>query len=103
VEEARRYAAEAGRRLPVETAYIFGSHAKGCADELSDVDVAFFLKDYAGRTRFDVGVQLLNLCRGYRAYFEPMVFEASEAGRDNPFVNEILRTGVQIFCAADRA
>jgi hypothetical protein len=96
VEEARRYAAEAGRSLPVDRVYIIGSHAKGCADELSDVDVAFFLRDYAGKTRFDVGVHPLGLCRGYRAYFEPLVFEASEMGRDNPFVNEILRTGVEV-------
>jgi predicted nucleotidyltransferase len=96
VEEARRFAAEAGRLLPVAMAYLLGSHAKGCADELSDVDVAFFVRDCAGATRFDAGVRLLGLCRGYRAYFEPLVFETSEIGRDNPFVNEILRTGVRV-------
>jgi predicted nucleotidyltransferase len=93
VEEAGRYAAEAGRLLPVDMVYIFGSYARGGADELSDVDVAFFLKDYAGKTRFDVGLQLLKLCRGYKAYFEPIVFETAELGRDNPYVNQILRAG----------
>ena len=42
IEEARRYANEVRRHLPVEKVYLFGSYAKGTADELSDVDVAFF-------------------------------------------------------------
>ena len=95
-EETRRYADEVRRHLPVDKVYLFGSYAKGTADELSDVDVVFFLRDYGGKTRFDVGVQLLKLCRDYKAYFEPLVFETSEIERNNPFVNEILRTGLEI-------
>ena len=52
----------------------------------------FFLRDYGGRTRFDIGVQLLDFCLDYKLYLEPLVFEAAEIERDNPFVNEILRT-----------
>ena len=95
-EETRRYADEVRRYLPVDKVYLFGSYAKGTADKLSDVDVVFFLRDYGGKTRFDVGVQLLKLCRDYKAYFEPLVFETSEIERNNPFVNEIMRTGLEI-------
>jgi len=96
IEEARRYANEVRRHLPVEKVYLFGSYAKGTADELSDVDVAFFLRDYGGKTRFDVGVQLLDFCLNYKIYLEPLVFEISEIERNNPFVNEILRTGLEL-------
>ena len=95
-EEARCYADEVRRRLPVDRALLFGSYAKGTADELSDVDIAFFFRDYGGQTRFDIGMQVLKLCRDYKAYFEPLVFETAEIERENPFVNEILRTGVEI-------
>jgi hypothetical protein len=43
-----------------------------------------------------IGVELLRLCRNYKAYLEPLVFEAAEIERDNPFVNEILRTGFEL-------
>ena len=95
-EEARHYANEVRGHLPVDKAYLFGSYAKGTATELSDVDVAFFLRDYGDTTRFDAGVQLLKLCRNSKAYFEPLVFEIADMERDNPFINEILRTGVEI-------
>jgi predicted nucleotidyltransferase len=96
IEEARRYANEVRRHLPVEKVYLFGSYAKGTADEESDVDVAFFLRDYGGKTRFDIGVELLRFCRNSKVCFEPLVFEITEIERDNPFVNRILRTGLEI-------
>jgi predicted nucleotidyltransferase len=96
IGETRHYADEVRRHFPVEKVYLFGSYAKGTADEFSDVDVVFFLRDYGGKTRFDIGVQLLKLCRSYKVCFEPLVFKISEIERDNPFVNEILRTGIEI-------
>jgi hypothetical protein len=45
---------------------------------------------------FDIGVELLRFCHNYKAYLEPLVFETAEIERDNPFVNEILRTGLEI-------
>ena len=95
-EEAMRYANEVRRQLPVDKAYLFGSYVKGTAGELSDVDVCFFLRDYGGKERVDMGIHLLRIARGYKAYFEPLVFETSEIDRGNPFVNEILRTGLEI-------
>jgi predicted nucleotidyltransferase len=95
-KKATDYADEVRRELPVDRAYLFGSYANGTATELSDVDVAFFFRDYGGDTRFDIGLRLLKLCRHYDAYFEPLVFETAEIGRDNPFVKEILRTGQEI-------
>jgi len=96
-EETMRYTNEVRRQLPVEKAILFGSYANGTATEWSDIDIAFFLRDYGGKTRFDIGVELLGLCRGYKKCIEPHVFDIAEIERDNPFVNEILSSGVEIL------
>jgi len=95
-DEARRYANEVRHHLPVDKVYLFGSYAKGTADELSDVDICFFLRDYEGKERVDMGIHLLRIARNYTAYFEPHVFETAELERKNPFVNEIIQTGQEI-------
>jgi predicted nucleotidyltransferase len=94
--EAVRYADKVRRELPVERAVLFGSYAKGTADELSDVDIAFFFRDFSAKTRFEIGVELLRMTHNFKAYIEPLVFASSEIGRGNPFINEILRTGQEI-------
>ena len=93
---ARDYAKDVSREFPVDKAVLFGSYAKGYATEQSDVDICFFLRDYGGKERVDMGIRLLRIARSYKAYFEPLVFETSEIERGNPFVNEILRTGLEI-------
>ena len=95
-EEAKRYADEVRRLFPVDRVYLFGSYAKGTADEGSDTDICFFLRDFGGKKRIDIGISLLNIACAYKAYFEPLVFETSDMGMNNPFVNEILSTGIEI-------
>jgi hypothetical protein len=42
-------------------------------------------------------IRLLNLGGKYPdVFFEPIVFQTSELDRGNPFVKEILRTGLEI-------
>ena len=95
-EMAVDYANEVRRTFFVDRVILFGSYASGTATELSDIDIAFFFHNYGGKTRFDIGLELLKLCRGYKAYFEPLAFETAEIERGNPFVKEILRTGQEI-------
>ena len=96
--DAVLYIDEVKRHLPVERVFLFGSYAKNTADERSDVDIAFFFRDYGSRSRIEVGVLLLKLCRSYKSYFEPLVFKIADMECDNPFINEILRTGKEIIC-----
>jgi len=93
----KSYANDVRLYMPVDKAILFGSYAKGNATEQSDVDVCFFLRDYGGKKRFDVQFQLMKLSRAYPGVcIEPLVYETSELRRDNPFVNEIIRTGLEI-------
>jgi len=94
---AKDYAENVRLILPVDKVVIYGSYAKGTATEISDVDICFFLHDFAGKSRVDIIGELLRLCRVYKgAFFEPIAFATSEIERGNPFVKEILATGIEI-------
>ncbi|MCL2319055.1 MAG: nucleotidyltransferase domain-containing protein [Treponema sp.] len=96
---AREYAEDVSRELPVEKAVLFGSYAKETATEQSDVDICFFLKSYSGKRKVDLVTQILGI--GGEKYcqvgFEPIVFATSEIQRGNPFVREILETGIELL------
>ena len=96
---ASDYTAEVSRELPVEKAVLFGSCAKETATEQSDVDICFFLKSFNGRRRVDLVAHILGIGgdRFSNIGFEPIVFETSEIQRENPFVREILATGIELF------
>ena len=94
---AKKYANDVRKAMPIDKAVLFGSYAKGTADEQSDVDVCFFLPSFGDKRRVDVIRDLLKLTRGYKdTYFEPIAFPTSEIERGNPFVQEVLRSGVEI-------
>jgi hypothetical protein len=61
------------------------------------VDVCFFLESYGGRRKIDVLVDLSILKLEYSWLgIEPHAFQASCLEDVHPFVNEILRTGIEI-------
>ena len=95
---ARSFAQDVKRVLPVEKAVLFGSYAKGYATELSDVDICFFLSDYSGKDRVEIIAELLGMGGKYSdVAFEPLVFESAAIQNGNPFVREILATGMDLL------
>ena len=95
---ARLFAEEVKLKMPIEKAVLFGSYAKGYAKESSDVDICFFLKNYNGKQRVEVIAELLGMGGKYPdVAFEPIVFESSELNNDNPFVREIISTGIDLL------
>jgi len=83
--------------LRVDKAILYGSYVRGSATELSDIDICFFLPDFGGKRRVDVIMRLLDLSDNYKGvFFEPIAFQTSEIERGNPFVKEILATGIEI-------
>jgi predicted nucleotidyltransferase len=101
IKKAKAYAEDAKRVLPVEKAVLYGSYAKGTAKEQSDIDICFFLKDFGGRKRVKVLKDLLLVLHrnDYYGYcdFEPNAYEMDDLQRGIPFVNEVLRTGIEIL------
>jgi predicted nucleotidyltransferase len=97
-QKARSFAEDVKRVMPVEKAVLFGSYAKGYASGWSDVDVCFFLKDYNGKTRVEIMTELFGMGGKYPDVpFEPLVFQSSELENGNPFVREIISTGIDLL------
>jgi predicted nucleotidyltransferase len=94
---AKDYAENVRRAMSVDKAVLYGSYATGTATELSDIDICFFIPDFGDKRRIDIIVNLLDLSDQYKGVFlEPTVFPTSEIERGNPFVKEILATGIGI-------
>ena len=98
IDITKNYVNEVRYIYPVDKAILYGSYAKGTADKHhSDIDICFFLENYAGKERMDILMELLRIKRKFKdAYFEPTIFPTSELENDNPFVKEIIRTGIEI-------
>ncbi|MDR3153606.1 MAG: nucleotidyltransferase domain-containing protein [Deltaproteobacteria bacterium] len=92
----KTYADEVRRTMPIQKVVLYGSYAKGLASEDSDVDVCFFLSSFADQKREDIMIEMFGLARKYKLYIEPIAFEVSDLYDDNPFVKEVLRTGIEI-------
>jgi predicted nucleotidyltransferase len=84
--------------MPIDKAVLYGSYAKGTANEHSDVDICFFSKAFEDKRSVDIVIDLLGIAGKYHPdfCFEPRVFPTSEIENDNPFVKEVLRTGREI-------
>ena len=74
-ETIKSYVNDVRNVMPVDKVVLFGSYAKGIATEQSDIDICFFLPNFAGKRRVDVLYKLLDLTHKYNGvYFEPAVF-----------------------------
>ena len=95
---AKKYADDVKKVMPVDKVILFGSHAKGTADEQSDIDICFFLPSFGTKRKMDIIYELLKISDMlYKdIYFEPIAFPTSEIDRENPFVKEVLRTGIEL-------
>ena len=92
------YASDVSSVFPVDKVVLFGSYAKGTATAQSDIDICFFISDFGELRRVDIIKELLGLTRNYkRIHFEPIAFPTTELQNDNPFVKEILRTGITVI------
>ena len=102
-EAARRiigqYVSDVTAALPIDKAYLYGSYANGTAQWDSDVDVCFFSQSFAADNIMPILGQLYKIKRRYNKYIclEPNAFPLSELENDNPFVKEILRTGIEVY------
>ena len=91
------YVADVKNAMPIDRAFLFGSHANGTATEQSDIDVCFFSYSFENLLPIDIMTRLFRLTRKYKGIdIEPRGFPMSELENDNPFVKEILRTGREV-------
>ena len=95
IAKVKRYAEEIKKVFPVRMVILFGSYAKNCAREHSDIDVAVIVdhneKDYLESRR-----QLFKLRRDIDCKIEPVLIERDEKDLSG-FFEEISATGEIVY------
>ena len=87
----------------IEKVYLYGSYAKGLANEYSDIDVCFFLSTFGSKRSVDIVTELLTIAGKYSDYYiEPRAFPFTEIENNNPFVKEVLRTGYEVLLQVNK-
>ncbi len=81
----------------IESAYVFGSFAKGTSSADSDVDIAIIFKNLDDSERFDLQVDLMLLAAQVDSRIEPHPFSQIDFDAGNPFIAEIKKTGTQMI------
>ncbi len=82
---------------PFQAIYLFGSHAKGKANEWSDIDVAI-VTDKLKKNRNKNSFLLWKIRRSVDTRIEPHGFTREEfANAANPLAAEVKKTGIKII------
>ncbi|MFM9837431.1 MAG: nucleotidyltransferase domain-containing protein [Cyclobacteriaceae bacterium] len=91
---AKKFMATVSEHYSVQTAYLFGSFAKGNAHADSDIDVAIILNQK--QLSFDSEMELVKLRRGIDLRIEPHAFLKKDFNENNPMTHEILKYGIPL-------
>ena len=92
---AQKYAEIVKNVFDYQKIILFGSHVEGNPREESDIDIAVVFSDY--NNRLDRQLELMKLTRKVDTRIEPHPFREKEFEISNPFVNEILTYGQEVF------
>lgn len=76
--------------------FLFGSYAKKSEKADSDIDLALIIDNLDDKTRFDLQVQLMILASDFDIRIEPHPISNKDFNAGNPFVAEIIKTGIEI-------
>jgi predicted nucleotidyltransferase len=96
IELSQQYLAKVRQsNIPVLSAWLFGSYAKGTFGEDSDIDLALVLPENA--ISFATEVRLMTLRKGEETIIEPHVYAPREFNERTPLVSQIKKYGVAVF------
>lgn len=77
-------------------AYLFGSYAKKTDRTDSDIDLALIIENLDDDKRFDLQVKLMLMAADFDVRIEPHPISNRDFNFNNPFVAEIIKTGIEI-------
>ncbi len=86
--------AVAANNYSLTKAYLFGSYAK--KTDRIDSDIALIIDNLDDEERFDLQVQLMLMASDFDIRIEPHPISNKDFNYNNPFVAEILKTGIEI-------
>ena len=95
INDVKKFIAQLKKAMNIESAYLFGSYVKGTDREYSDIDVAIVSDSFEGFVLADIE-KIINSTDNINRMIEPHPFRSEDFTEDNPFVNEIIKTGVKI-------
>ena len=94
LELVRRYKAIIAPRFdPATKVMMFGSYAKDCPNEWSDIDVAVIVPKVDRDNWWNTAITLNRATDPISSYIEPILLES---GEDSPIYREVMRTGVAV-------
>ena len=91
---AGRYIDAISSKYVVLQAFMFGSFAKGTNHEDSDIDIAIVVTNVSDI--IDTQIDMMKLRRKVDLRIEPHPFAMTDFNNENPVVDEILKSGIQI-------
>lgn len=81
--------------IHVDGVYLFGSYAKGTPSKYSDIDLAVVSRDFEGVRFFD-RKRLIKYLVKVNTDIQLHPFRLEDFTADDPFVEEIIRTGIRV-------
>lgn len=94
IEIAEKFLATINGKYFVKSAWLFGSYVNGNQKTDSDIDIAIVLNDFDDR--FTAQFDLMKLRRNIDLRIEPHPFREKDFSINDPMVNEILKSGIQL-------
>jgi len=87
------------KEINVKSVILFGSYAKSSWREGSDVDLAVFSDAFSRKDHVESIAFLLDMAMPYGIDIQPVAFDENdfENYKQNPFINEIVTTGIKII------
>ena len=89
-----KYIEEISKHYNIKAVYLFGYYAKGTNTEDSDIDVAIIIN--SDNNVFDLMVELMMLTQNIDLRIEPHPIKVEDFEEGNPFVQEIIDTGIKV-------
>lgn len=97
IEKIKLFALELEKdNLHISQVFLFGSYARNQQNQWSDIDLAVVSDDFTGNRINDYD-RFLNAILKVDRSIEPIPYKTEHFTDDNPFVKEIMQTGIRIL------
>ena len=94
MDSVNKFKEEIKKRYNVTAIILFGSYAKGTENEDSDIDIAVISDDF--EDIYDCMAILMGMTWDIDARIEPHPIKMKDFEEGNPFVQEIIDTGIKV-------
>lgn len=95
IDIVAKYADIVKKEIKVDKIILYGSYSKGNPRQDSDIDVAVVSPDFTG-DKIEDRLRLMKCRWNVDLRIEPMPFRPEEFVPDDPFVREIMETGIEV-------